>query len=81
LGGNADTHVEHLDVGPCGKDDAVDTENAENEVVRRDAVKLLAKLLPRSGRWPVSMVVVGVPRGGPVRGVEKVGGMEVPSDW
>jgi hypothetical protein len=83
--GNAHTHLEHVDVGPCGKDDAIDTENAENKVVRRDAVERLAKSLPRSGRWPASAVGVGVrvSRGGPMCGIEKVdgGGMEVPSDW
>lgn len=32
-------HLEHLDVGPCGEDEAVDAKNAEDDVVRGDGVE------------------------------------------
>jgi hypothetical protein len=75
--GRKDAHLEHLDVGPCGEDGAVDAENAEKEVVRRDAIEPLDPSLPRSGRSP-AQVSAGAPHSASMRCAEKVGCMEFP---
>lgn len=47
-------HLEYLDVRPCGKDDAVDAEDAKEDVVCWDFVESSAQSLPRSWGLPVS---------------------------
>ena len=67
------THLEHQDVGPCGEDDAVDTEDAKEDVVRRDGVEPPGESPQRPWRLPVP---VGMPRSTSMRGAEEIGRVE-----
>jgi hypothetical protein len=64
---NESTHLEHLGVGPCDEDDAVDAKNAEDDVVRGDGVEPSAEPLERPWRLPVS---AHTPRSTSMRGAE-----------
>jgi hypothetical protein len=68
--------VEHLDVGPCGEDDAVDAKDAEKEVVLGDGIEPSDKCAEASWWSPVSVDV----RGSSMRGAGKAGRVEF-VDW
>lgn len=68
--------MEHLDVGPCGKDDTIDAENSEQDEVLGDVIEPCDES-PEPSWW--SPVSVGV-RGSSMRGAGKAGCVEF-VDW
>lgn len=64
--------MEHLDVGPCGKDDTVYAKDAEDDVVLGDEIEPSDKSPEPSWWFPVSASV----RDSSMRGAGKAGCVE-----
>lgn len=65
--------MEHLDVGPCGEDDAVNAKDAEDDVVSGDEIEPSDKFLEPPWWSPVSADVC-------MRGTRKAGCVKF-VDW